>query len=115
MGKMFSCSVTDFSGHSVSYTVYYRERYDIDDKFYSGNWTVVVNGLTETEFKWDTSKLRDDALFSLKVVAECSERLTSEFTATAGSKPWRSPGWSFAMVALTLCLLVFASRRKRSK
>lgn len=102
------CSVTDFSGHSVSYTLYYNEPY--------GNWIELASGLTEAEYKWDTSTLERYSSYRLRFVAECSEGLTSEhslYQVFHFEKP--AHGWSFATLTLTLCLLVFASRRKKSK
>lgn len=109
------CSVTDFSGHSVSYTLYYSD-------YEKGPWEELATDLTTSEYEWDTTTIEDDwsSWLYLKVVAECSEGLTSEYSLIHGdsfeiTNPEAAHGWSFAILALTLCLLVFASRRKKRK
>ena len=107
------CSVTDFSGHSVSYTLYYSN-------YKKGPWEELATDLTTTEYEWDTTTVENDYDYFLKVVAECSEGLTSEYSLISGDSfeiknPEATHGWSFAMLILTLCLIVFASRKKKSK
>lgn len=67
------CPVTDSSGHSVSYTLDYSDNED-------GPWEELATDLTTPEYEWDTTTIEDKLDVYLKVVAECSEGLTSVYS-----------------------------------
>jgi parallel beta-helix repeat protein len=55
--------------HVVSYTLYYS-----NDGI---NWNLLVEGLTFNNYNWDTSTYLNTTSYMIKVVATCSEGLTS--------------------------------------
>ena len=104
------CPVTDFAGHSVSYSLYYS-----DDS--NGDWEELATDLTTTEYRWNTNTVENDFVSYLKVVAKCSEGVTSEYVMYDDfdiENVELAPGWSFTILTFTLCLLVFASRRRKN-
>lgn len=116
------CSVTDFSGHSVSYNLYYS--FDPQSNESETVWEELATDLNTAEYEWDTTSIDSESKCALKVVAVCSEGLTSEYWSYNSFKidnreteadGESTDGWSFTMLTLSLCLLVFASRRKRRK
>ena len=112
------CSVTDFSGHSVSYTLYYSTWEEVGADLI---WEELATDLTTPEYEWDTTTVENDQRGYLKVVALCSEGLTSEHSSVDSFRidnrktAADADGWSSAIIALTLCLLVCVSRRKKRK
>jgi len=112
------CSVTDFSGHNVSYTLYYSTKWNESETV----WEELATDLTTPEYEWDTTSIEIEHSCVMKVVAVCSEGLASEyllindeFKIDNRTTAADTDGWSFSILALTLCLLVVASRRKKSK
>ncbi len=64
-------SAIDISDHPISYSVYYSP----DN---GNNWELIASNLISTSFSWDTSSLPPLTTYLIKVVAQCSEGLTTE-------------------------------------
>ncbi|MFX1283612.1 MAG: NosD domain-containing protein [Promethearchaeota archaeon] len=86
--------------HLISYSVYYSTD--------GGNeWTLLVSGLTTTNYTWDTTLFEDNSTYMIKVVATCSGDLSS--TAFSGEFAIsNSPKSSLYLVFLML-LIIMAS------
>jgi parallel beta-helix repeat protein len=61
-------SSNDSLNHPVTYSVYYSS----DN---GKSWTLLVTGLTTTDYNWNTSTLVDGSSYLIKVVVTCSEGL----------------------------------------
>lgn len=112
------CSVTDFSDHSVSYSLYYSTEWNELETV----WEELATDLTTPEYEWDTTSVDDGWQYVLKVVAVCSEGVTSEyllindnFKINNRTTAADTDGWSFSMIILTLWFLIIAARKKKSK
>ena len=61
----------DSWGHSVTYTVWYS----MDDEH---PWILLASGLTHPCYEWNTITVKNGFSYQIKVVATCSDSLTSE-------------------------------------
>ncbi len=61
----------EYWGHTINYTI----NYSIDGGII---WTQLVEGVTSTQYAWDTNKVTDGSSYLIKVIALCSEGLTTE-------------------------------------
>ncbi|MFX1518098.1 MAG: nitrous oxide reductase family maturation protein NosD [Promethearchaeota archaeon] len=104
--------VTDFSGHSVTYSLYYSPD-EVDMA-----WEKLGTDLTNPTYEWDTTTVENDYNGLLKVVAKCSEGVTSEYVLYDPidiENPTAAPGWSFTMIVLTFCMGVIVTRAKKKR
>ncbi len=62
----------DSWGHAVTYAVSYSPD--------AGNsWILLESGLTQLSYSWDTKTVANGDEYRLKVVASCTDELTTEF------------------------------------
>ncbi len=66
----------DSYGHVVSYTILYSNNSGVD-------WYEIVTGITTTSYLWNTSSLAGGSQYLVRVIAECSELLTTFDTSDA--------------------------------
>ena len=62
----------DSHAHNVNYTVFYSA--DGGE-----SWIMIESGLLSTSVAWNTTELEDGSNYRIKIVATCSESLTTEF------------------------------------
>jgi hypothetical protein len=64
-------NVSDSLGHAVTFTAYYSANS-------SAPWTQLASGLTNTSYSWNSTSVADGTSYLIKIVAICSNGLTSE-------------------------------------
>ncbi|MFW9914837.1 MAG: hypothetical protein ACFFGZ_04415 [Candidatus Thorarchaeota archaeon] len=70
-------NVSDSLGHAVTFAVYYAANS-------SAPWTQLALGLINTSYSWNTTSVADGTSYLIKIVATCSNGLTSEDSSDFG-------------------------------